>query len=416
MTPAQPSRPDSPAHERPFRVVIAGGGVAGAEALLALHALAGHRTRLTLVSARDELVLPALAVAEPFALGHAERIPLRLLAERTGAELVIGTVIGVDDKLHRVYLQEGLELEYDALLITVGACPVARVEHATTWWPGGDEEILGGLLRDLEGGYTKRVAFVIPPGAVWPLPLYELALLTAREVQSMGIDDAELTVITPEAMPLSPFGPDAAAAVRDELLAAGVRLETASVARIEREPQLAIVLQPSRRRLAVERVIALPAVKGPAIPGTSHDDAGFILVARDGRMHGSQSVWAAGDATTSPVKYGGISTRQADAAAHAIAGRAGVQTPAIPRRPLGGVLLTGGAARSLGVGNGLPSAKVSGTYLTPFLQERAGEHPDAPAHDELSALESTEEFVRGVGREIRHYERDHPVGGRRARS
>lgn len=51
-----------------LRVVVAGGGIAGAETLLALHELAGPQAALTLVSATAELVLPALTVAEPFAL------------------------------------------------------------------------------------------------------------------------------------------------------------------------------------------------------------------------------------------------------------------------------------------------------------------------------------------------------------
>ena len=41
-----------------------------------------------------------------------------------------------------------------------------------TWWPGGDPETYGGLLRDIDEGYSKRIAIVVPPGAVWPLPAY----------------------------------------------------------------------------------------------------------------------------------------------------------------------------------------------------------------------------------------------------
>jgi len=37
--------------------------------------------------------------------------------------------------------------------------------------------MVGGLLRDVEDGYTKRLAVVIPAGPVWPLRGYELALL-----------------------------------------------------------------------------------------------------------------------------------------------------------------------------------------------------------------------------------------------
>ena len=60
----------------PHRVVVAGGGVAGLEALLALHALAGDKVDLTLVSPTPDFVYRPLAVAEPFALGHQRRTPL----------------------------------------------------------------------------------------------------------------------------------------------------------------------------------------------------------------------------------------------------------------------------------------------------------------------------------------------------
>src|SRR5579871_5539629 len=94
MTFEASSRPDpapGPAADQPLRVLIAGGGVAGAEALLALQELAGDRVELRLLSPSDELVLPALSVAEPFALGHAQHVPLRAVIERTGAELVSGS-------------------------------------------------------------------------------------------------------------------------------------------------------------------------------------------------------------------------------------------------------------------------------------------------------------------------------------
>ena len=48
-----------------LRVVIGGGGVAGLEALLALHALAGDRVQLTLVAPDPDFAYRPLAVAEP---------------------------------------------------------------------------------------------------------------------------------------------------------------------------------------------------------------------------------------------------------------------------------------------------------------------------------------------------------------
>jgi sulfide:quinone oxidoreductase len=360
-------------------VVVAGGGIAGVEALLALRELAGDRVSLTLVSLNEELVLPALSVAEPFALGHAQRYALGDLLTWVDGQLVPGSLAAVDDQQREVQLDDGTTLGFDALVIATGARAVAAVEHATTWWPGGDAEAFGGLLRDLEEGYTKRVAFVIPPGAVWPLPLYEIALMTAREVWGMGVDGAELTVITPEAVPLALFGSAAAAALRQELDGVGIHLESATVARVQPGHPLQIVLQPSVRRLEVDRVIALPGMEGPRIPGTTQNDAGFILVGHNGQMRDSDCVWAAGDAIAYPVKFGGLAGQQADAVAADLAARADGGTPPAPARlELRGVLMTGATPRRLGGASPSslsdhrpiwrPEAKVSGKYLTPYLE------------------------------------------------
>lgn len=377
------------------RVVVVGGGVAGAEALLALRELAGDRIALTLVEPRDELVLPPLSVAEAFALGHAPHYPLQPLLEQSQAEHLQGSLSGVNPERQAIRLQDGSELEFDALLLAPGARPVARVEHATTWWPRGDGEAFSGLVRDLEEGYTKDVAFVLPPGPTWPLPLYELALMTAREVQGMGMDDVELTVITPEAVPLALFGDAASQALQEELREAGIAFETATVARVERGHRTTVVLQPSTRRLEVDRVVALPAVEGPRVEGTTQNDDGFILVDRDWRMRGSDRVWVAGDAVAYPVKFGGLAAQQADAAAAGIANSAGadVAVPAATLK-LRGVLMTGARPRALGDrregtedGHAAaplwrPEEKVFGSYLSPFLRERQPEEraaqEDAP--------------------------------------
>ena len=87
----------------------------------------------------------------------------------------------------------------------------------------GDPDIYGGLLRDIDEGYSKRLAIIVPPGAVWPLPAYELAIMTAGEAYALGQNDVQITVVTPERAPLSLFGPEAGAAITDELKSAGVR-------------------------------------------------------------------------------------------------------------------------------------------------------------------------------------------------
>ena len=109
-------------------VVIAGGGVAGLEALLALHAMARERVSLRLIAPDPEFSYRPLAVAEPFGLGHAHHVPLERFAEEAGAELIIDAAVGVDDANRQVRLRDG------------GAQRVARGHR----WRLRREDLLGG--------------------------------------------------------------------------------------------------------------------------------------------------------------------------------------------------------------------------------------------------------------------------------
>ena len=64
----------------PLKVVVAGGGVAGLEVLLALRHLAGNRIERTLLTPEEEFVYRPMSVAEPFACGHAQRHRLDAIA------------------------------------------------------------------------------------------------------------------------------------------------------------------------------------------------------------------------------------------------------------------------------------------------------------------------------------------------
>jgi sulfide:quinone oxidoreductase len=384
-------------------ILIAGGGVAGLEAALALHATAGDRAHLTIVAPDPDFSYRPLAVAEPFALGHAHRVPLAQLGAEVGAEIVIDAVVGVDDAAREVRLRDGGSRAFDALLLAPGGRAIVGVEGATTWWPGGDPDVYGGLLRDIDEGYTKRLAIVVPPGAVWPLPAYELALMTAGEAREMGQGDLRVTVVTPERSPLSLFGEEIGAAVADELRWAGVELRTGVVARGESG---GLVLEPTGERLEVQRVYAVPRIVGPGIDGLPTDDEGFVLADDDALVQGCERTWAAGDSVVSPVKFGGLATHQARRAAAAIARLAGVADVPDPGEPvLHGRLLVGHRTRRLrgrGDAEGAPlwwpQGKVAGEYLprwlaehglaAPASQEPPGEGIDV--HRPLSAMRSAE--------------------------
>ena len=94
----------SPDPSAPIRVLVAGAGVAGLEALLALRDLAGERVELTLLTPEREFAYRPMAVATPFARGHMQRVDLADVARGARAELIRGELAEVDASAHEVVL------------------------------------------------------------------------------------------------------------------------------------------------------------------------------------------------------------------------------------------------------------------------------------------------------------------------
>ncbi len=368
--------------DSPLRVLVAGGGVAGLEALLALRDLAGDRVRLTLLTPEAEFAYRPMAVAVPFARGQVQRHRLADIARSVGAEFVRGELAEVNDRSRSAVTVDGATLSFDALLVAVGAASEPALPRVLTWTPELDQKVFGGLLRDLEDGYAKRVAFVVPPDVAWPLPAYELALMTAWDARDMGQDDVTVTVYTPEAAPLAIFGTEASSALRHDLEEAGVRVETGAEVVEDPAAPARLVAEPGGRRLDAQTVVALPRAVSRGIGGLEVDHRGFIRTDAHGKVHHSSSVWAAGDAISFPIKQGGLAAQQADAAAEAIAALAGADVTPQPFHPvLRGVLLTGrgrhwirrevwgsdeeGRAERRALW--WPPTKIAGRYLAPYL-------------------------------------------------
>ena len=169
------------------------------------------------------------------------------------------------------------------LLIASGARPVDAVHAARPRSRGSltDQERLHGLVQDVEGGYMRRVAFVVPPGSTWPLPLYELALMLAERAFEMCVE-LELHFVTPEAAPLAVFGAEASREVAELLADAGIVLHAG------RTPS-GSTRAGSRAggdALDVERVVTLPRLEGPAIAGLPADADGFLVIDGHARVHG----------------------------------------------------------------------------------------------------------------------------------
>jgi sulfide:quinone oxidoreductase len=195
------------------------------------------------------------------------------------------------------------------------------------------------LLKRIDAGEVEELAFVAPPGTVWNLPLYELALLTASRIGERRITGVHITLVTPEPEPLAAFGPAAATAVRNVLSDLGIALRTGR--RAQRYEGGVLSLE-GEDGIPVDQVVALPALRGPAIEGVPADPDEFIPTDEFGAVAGLADVYAVGDATTFAIKQGGLAIQQADAAAEAIAADRGAAISPRPFRPvLRGLLLTG---------------------------------------------------------------------------
>jgi sulfide:quinone oxidoreductase len=360
------------------RVVVLGGGVAGLETLMAMHDMAGDRAELALVAPDADFVYKPLMVEEPFDLGPAEQHALAPLAEELGARFVQKAARIVEPTGHTVQLDDGTKLEYDFLVVCAGGRFRAALEGARTFPSAGEPLRINELLRAGEG--PRRIAFVVPSGVTWALPIYELALMAQRRALELRLEDVELVIATPEQAPLAVFGPTASAAVAQILVARGIAVEAGTHARVDENGEL--ILTPGDRKLEVAEVVALPAMDGPAIAGLPANENGFIPIDQHARVRGVEDVYAAGDGTNFPIKQGGLGTQQADAAAAHIAQRLGAAITAEPFHPvLRGKLLTGEESLHLRAdiaGGGGPEEasldclwwpphKISGRYLAPFL-------------------------------------------------
>lgn len=360
----------------PFRVVIAGGGVAALETLIAVRDLAEDRVRITLLAPDDDFHYRPMAVAEPFEIAHARRVPLARVASDFGAELVAGELVAVEPTDRRAVTRGGERIAYDALVVACGTRMRPAFDGVHTIDDRNLGDTLRGLVQDVEEGYVHDVAFVAPAQALWPLPLYELALQTARRAHDMDVTVA-ISIVSPEIAPLALFGDGVSRELTRLLRAAGIAFYGGAFAQLRAGE---LTLRPGDVRLRPSRVVALPLLDGPQIAGLPTDPHGFVAVDALGAVPGLDGVYAAGDVTARPIKHGGIAAQEADVVAAAIAARAGAAVVAQPQPPvIRGMLLTGGAPRwleaELGGGRSTVSdecpwgepAKVVARYLAPYL-------------------------------------------------
>jgi sulfide:quinone oxidoreductase len=382
------------------RVLVAGGGVAALEGVLALQEVAPDLD-LTLLSASPRWEYVPLSVAEPFGLGLAHRFELAEILEDRGVEIVIDTLESIDAERREARTAAGRTLAYGALLVAVGARRQSALPGAVTFSGASSSGEIRALLGDAGSGAVERLAFAVPSGVTWSLPIYELALMTSAQFAEQEIRTS-VALVTPEPRPVDVFGERSSSAVGEMLQMRGIAFHSAAPLRAESGRLIVEDGEP----IPADVVVALPRLLAPQVGGLPEGERGFVPVDEHGRVPGAPGVYAAGDATTFPLKQGGLAAQQADAAAEAIAADLGEDLRPQPFRPsLRGLLLTGRAPRYLRAevirnreqpvppaGRGeiwWPPAKIAGRRLGPLLARHgtAGGTPPGAVALELDAPE-----------------------------
>ncbi|UJA19406.1 FAD-dependent oxidoreductase [Thermoleophilia bacterium SCSIO 60948] len=364
------------------RVLVAGGGIAGVEAALAVRDLAAGRARVTLLSPEREFVFRPGAVASPFTDEPLERHALEPMLAGSDIDFAQEAMAEVLADESAITTRSGFRLGYEFLIVCIGAQVHPAYDDVATFWPDHPNLPVRELLESANRSYSGRLALVVPPEVGWSLPIYELAFMLSELVEELGLRRLGITIYTSEPAPLSMLGAAASAEVARLLGERSIAIENSR--RVVQDVTGRLLIAPQGIPLDAGVVIALPRITGPRIPGIPADPQGFIVVDEFCRVEGLRDVYAAGDGTDTPMKQGGLASQQADAAAEHIASRLGADIDPHPFEPvLRGWLhadAKGRRATRIGYGRSEPNPpqreqKVSARYLSNWLgaaRERVG--------------------------------------------
>jgi NADPH-dependent 2,4-dienoyl-CoA reductase/sulfur reductase-like enzyme len=317
-----PSPPDS--------VVIIGGGAAGNAAAETLR-LEGYTGLITVVSADESVPYDRPNLSKDYLAGTASEdwIPLRsneFYAEKR-IELLLGRrAVRLDTAARRVFLDDGNELSYGALLLATGADPV-RLDT-----PGGDLPHVRYLrtLADSRSilALAASVSSAVVVGASF-IGLEVAAALRARDI--------ETHVVAPEAVPMARvLGPELGAFVRALHEEHGVNFHLGRTA--TRVDEQVVTLDDGSQieaGLVVFGVGVRPSIQLAQEAGLALDRG---VVVDQHLLTSAPGVWAAGDIARWPDAYSGasirvehwvVAQRQGQTAARNILGQ-GVAFDAVP--------------------------------------------------------------------------------------
>jgi NADPH-dependent 2,4-dienoyl-CoA reductase/sulfur reductase-like enzyme/nitrite reductase/ring-hydroxylating ferredoxin subunit len=208
-----PPAPPAPAPRGPQRIVIIGGGAAGAFAAFELRRL-GYTGSVTLLTRESRVPYDKPNLSKDYLAGRApeEWIPLRTEADYAADNITLrlgAEVASIDTAAHEVSLADGERLAYDRLILAPGASPrrldlAGPVRYLRTW---NDADGLRAATAEARRAVIIGASFI--------------GLETAASLRERGL---EVTVIGAEERPLEKvLGRELAAFVQRTHESHGVR-------------------------------------------------------------------------------------------------------------------------------------------------------------------------------------------------
>lgn len=287
---------DSSSPQTPERVVVVGGGLAGARTVEALRD-AGYDGALTLFAAESHLPYDRPPLSKGFLQGETPReetvLHPREWYDEEKVELRLGTAVtAVEREQKQVRASDGTSTPYDALVLATGSSP-RRLDL-----PGAD---LGGVvtLRTVDDSEALRASFeegkrLVVIGGGW------IGLEVAASARQAGV---EVTVLESAAQPLvgvvgDEIGAFFAKVHRDHGVDVRTGVEVASIEAAEGSHKAGSVRLADGSSVSADLVLlgvgATPNVDVARSAGLEIGQSGGVVVDAQGRSS-DPSVFAVGD-------------------------------------------------------------------------------------------------------------------------
>lgn len=306
------------------KIVLLGAGTAGTMMAVKLRrALDARDWQITIVDRDDRHVYQPGLLFVPFGI-YTERNLYKPRSRFIPADvaLAFGEVEAVDPELKRVRMSNGVQFDYDLLILASGS-RIVPGETAGILGPEWQRSVfdfytpegavaLGDALRRFKGG--RLVVNVVDMPIKCPVAPLEFVFLADWFLSTQGIrNDVELVYATPLSGPFT--RPRCSDALNEILISRHVELETEfAVASVDNEKRALISYD--NREVPFDMLVTVPMHRGSEVIARSGigDELDFVPTQRHTLLSENWSnIFVIGDATNLPSsKAGSVAHFQAD--------------------------------------------------------------------------------------------------------